>query len=228
MNVCIFKVTNPDNAETSLARRTKADAQATRDKLLDAAESLFQTQGVSRTSLSQIAAAAGATRGAIYWHFEDKADLFNAMMHRVTLPLEEGLACTAAKAERDEGEPLLAMRAALMEALVKTAHDARTRRVFEVATHMVEYVDEMQAVRERHLQIRSDCLRMIESALGWAARRQGQRLSTPLPVAATGLHALVDGLIHNWLLTPSFDLVATGAGTIDGYLKGLGLSLPET
>ena len=65
-----------------MVRRTKEDALATRSSLLDAAELLFQAQGVSRTSLADIAREAGTTRGAIYWHFKDKADLFNAMMER--------------------------------------------------------------------------------------------------------------------------------------------------
>ena len=43
---------------------------------------------MSRTSLQDIARRAGATRGAVYWHFTDKADLFDAMIERVTLPLE--------------------------------------------------------------------------------------------------------------------------------------------
>ena len=74
-----------------MVRRTKAEAEQTRHKLLDAAEQLFLQRGVSRTSLNDIAQAAGTTRGAIYWHFKDKADLFNAMMQRVTLPMEEAL-----------------------------------------------------------------------------------------------------------------------------------------
>ena len=72
-----------------MARRTKAEAQATRNALIDAAERLFDSQGVSRTSLQDIAQAAGATRGAIYWHFKDKADLFNAMMERATAHLDD-------------------------------------------------------------------------------------------------------------------------------------------
>ena len=71
-----------------MARRTKEDADATRQALLDAAEAVFYAKGVGRASLAEIAQAAGATRGAIYWHFKDKVDLFNAMMDRVTLPLE--------------------------------------------------------------------------------------------------------------------------------------------
>ncbi|TXD80322.1 TetR family transcriptional regulator [Mitsuaria sp. TWR114] len=72
-----------------MARRTKQEAQETRARLLDAAEQLFHERGVSRTSLQDIAQAAGVTRGAVYWHFEDKVQLFNAMMERATMPLEE-------------------------------------------------------------------------------------------------------------------------------------------
>ena len=57
-----------------MVRRTKEDAVATRNSLLDAAERVFYDKGVSRASLGDIAQAAGATRGAIYWHFKDNAD----------------------------------------------------------------------------------------------------------------------------------------------------------
>ena len=45
-----------------MVRRTKADAQATRTALLDAAERLFQQRGVARTSLQDIAGAAGVAK----------------------------------------------------------------------------------------------------------------------------------------------------------------------
>src|SRR4051812_39982771 len=76
-----------------MARRTKQEALATRDSILDAAELLFQKQGVSRTTLQHIAAEAGVSRGAIYWHFDDKSALFNAMMERATMPLEKASRC---------------------------------------------------------------------------------------------------------------------------------------
>jgi TetR/AcrR family acrAB operon transcriptional repressor len=52
-----------------MARKTKEEAQETRNAILDAAELVFQEHGVSHTSLAEIAAAAGVTRGAVYWHF---------------------------------------------------------------------------------------------------------------------------------------------------------------
>jgi TetR/AcrR family transcriptional regulator, acrAB operon repressor len=205
-----------------MVRRTKADAQATRNSLLDAAEHLFQARGVSRTSLNDIAVAAGTTRGAIYWHFKDKADLFNAMMERVILPLEESLRCAAAQDARD---PIEGLRAAMLEALHKTATDAQTRRVLEVATHKVEYVDELMAVQQRHLRARNACFAAILQAMERSAEMRRRPPALPAPLAAAGLHALIDGLLQNWLLDPAaFDLVDTGRQTMDAYLRGLGLS----
>lgn len=207
-----------------MVRRTKADALATRDKLLDTAELLFGERGVSRTSLNDIAVAAGTTRGAIYWHFKDKAALFNAMMERVTLPLEEALNNAAQPpADGTPTAPLARMRAAFLNALHKTVHDAQTRRVFDIATHKVEYVEEMLDVRDRHLKARDDCVAMTRAGLLQAARLGEVKLPMPAITAAHGLHALIDGLIQNWLLAPeSFNLEAAGRQTFDAYIAGLG------
>ncbi len=204
-----------------MVRRSKADAQATRNSLLDAAEHLFQARGVSRTSLNDIAVAAGTTRGAIYWHFKDKADLFNAMMERVTLPMEDALQCAAAAHAQC---PVVELRLAMLEALRKTADDAQTRRVFDIATHKVEYVAELLAVKERHLQVRNECLARTRLAMQRAAQLSGRPLPVELDSAALGLHVMIDGLIQNWLLDPqAFDLVASGTQVFDTYLAGLGL-----
>ncbi|MES4992445.1 TetR/AcrR family transcriptional regulator [Phyllobacterium sp. 22229] len=56
-------------------KRTKSDAALTRAAILDAAELLFYREGVENSTLDQIAAQAGVTRGALYWHFRGKEDL---------------------------------------------------------------------------------------------------------------------------------------------------------
>lgn len=207
-----------------MARRTKQDAQATRALLLDAAEKLFQSKGVSRTSLNDIALAAGTTRGAIYWHFKDKSDLFNAMMERVTLPLER----TLTRADADTaGDPVLEIRSAMLEALRLIATDAQTRRVLNIATHQVEYTSELSAVQERRVQVHGECVARNREALrrAFAARQLVSPIS--LECAALGLQVLVEGLVQQWLLGPSaFDLMACGEATLDTYLAGLGLLAP--
>lgn len=206
-----------------MPRRTKEDALATRDGLLDAAELLFQTQGVSRTSLNDIARKAGTSRGAIYWHFRDKSDLFNAMLERVTLPMEDAFQNIG----DDPGDdPLERVRQSVFHALEMISGDARTRRVFEVLTQKVEYIEELQAVRSRHLASRAAFLGNVENGLKLASKRQQLALRIPFSEAARGLHAVADGLIQNWLLdSAAFDLVATSRLVIDTYLAGLGFSL---
>jgi TetR/AcrR family acrAB operon transcriptional repressor len=205
-----------------MVRRTKEDAQLTRSQLLDAAEQLFHAQGVSRTSLQEIAVAAGTTRGAIYWHFKDKADLFNAMMERVTLPMEESIQNLGKDPDRDA---ISELRESIQRALRLVTDDLQVRRVFEIATHQVEYVDELRAVKERHLTSRNDCLKKIENGLNRAASQQGLTMALPAGIAVHGLHAVVDGLIQNWLLdATAFDLVDVGVRTVDIYLRGLGFA----
>jgi TetR/AcrR family acrAB operon transcriptional repressor len=212
--------------ETRVARRTKEEALETRHRLLDAAEVLFQAQGVSQTSLQQIAQQAGATRGAIYWHFKDKADLFNAMMERVTLPLEAAVQAATADADAD-ADPMDEVERVMVEALRLMTTDPQIRRVFEVATHKVEYTHDMESVQQRHLAARNACVADFENAMSHGARRAGFRLPIPAAVAAQGLHALVSGLIQNWLLDPeAFDLVTTGRRSFRVYLAGLGFARP--
>jgi TetR/AcrR family acrAB operon transcriptional repressor len=204
-----------------VARRTKEEALATRNRLLDAAELLFQAQGVSQTTLQQIAQQAGATRGAIYWHFKDKADLFNAMMERVILPLE----APPKAAALSHDDPLAEIEEGMVHALTLMTTDPQVRRVFDVATHKVEYTHDMASVQQRHLDARTACVVDFEKALRLAARRARIKLPVPGSVAAQGLHALISGLIQNWLLDPAaFDLVPTGRRTFRVYLAGLGFT----
>ena len=207
-----------------MARRTKADADATRNSLLDAAEHVFYEKGVARASLNEIAQAAGATRGAIYWHFKDKVDLFNAMMDRVTLPLEQ--ACNAGEAACAAQAPLQRLRALIDHLLGSIESDEHTRRVFEIAMYRIEYVSELSSVRERHRDSQARFHALLARDLEAAAREDGLALPLPVPAAATGLWALFDGLLQTWVLNGApFALRATGRRVVDVYLRGLGFAL---
>lgn len=81
----------------TLARRTAAEAEATRQRILRAAHQLFAAHGFAATSTNAVVAEAGVTRGALYHHFADKAALFRA----VFLELE-------AQLDREAGEAALA------------------------------------------------------------------------------------------------------------------------
>jgi TetR/AcrR family acrAB operon transcriptional repressor len=202
-----------------MARRTKEEAQETRTRILDAAEQVFHDKGVAHASLEDIAGAAEVTRGAIYWHFKDKGELFDAMMNRVVLPAEEMLEQAGSRGEAD---PLDVLRRAAIEVLVRTTKDARMQRVFEIAYHKCEYVGDATGVRVRHIASQEDCLRAIEKGFATCVKAGRLPKSVNPRVAAIGAMSLVSGLTANWVLDPgSFALGKHAEAIIDTYFRGL-------
>ncbi len=88
-----------------MSRKTAEDALQTKKDILDAAYRLFGRDGYEHTSLSNIAAEAGVTRGAIYWHFQNKGDLLIELLQNIdeasklSSLLEKGM-------DEDEPDPL--------------------------------------------------------------------------------------------------------------------------
>jgi TetR/AcrR family acrAB operon transcriptional repressor len=202
-----------------MARRTKEEAAATRDSILDAAEKLFVEQGVSRTTLQHIASAAGVTRGAIYWHFDDKSALFNAMMERATLPLEAELQVLD---ESESGDPLSNLREYMLAVLRRTVEDPIARRVFEIATLKVEFVDELDAVRVRRKHNLAQWMARAERRIKLAAEQGLIAKNIDAATVALAMWTMIDGMIRNWMFAPqSFDLLELGKCVIDPYMESL-------
>lgn len=174
-------------------RRTKQDAQATREQLLEAAERLFLERGLARTSLQDIAQAAGVTRGAFYWHFTDKVALVQALIDRVDLPLEE------ASREAETllaGAPLERLRLMARAPFELITRDPRARRVFTILLHRGEFVGELAPLARRHDEAMDDCIGRMRRCFE-AAEAAGQLApGIGSAVAATALLALVDGLLR--------------------------------
>lgn len=83
-------------------RRTKEDALQTRQHLLQAAKELFHEKGYARTTLSEIAQQAGLTRGAAYWHFKSKDELYILVVEQalddMTASKKQALTCPGCSA----------------------------------------------------------------------------------------------------------------------------------
>lgn len=202
-----------------MARRTKEEAQATREHLLDCAEQVFLQRGVSHTSLQDVADAAGVTRGAIYWHFGDKPALFDAMTARVELPLEQVLACIQRDSERD---PLVLLRRLALQPLELLARDPRARRVFTILFYRVEFVGEMAPIMRRHEQALAQWLQLCSDLFTRARDAGALRGAVEPRQAATALLALVNGLLG--MAAFDADPVPTeqaAPAAIDALLAGL-------
>jgi TetR/AcrR family acrAB operon transcriptional repressor len=187
-----------------MARSTKQEALETRCRILDSAEAVFHENGVTRTSLADIALAAKVTRGAIYWHFKNKADLFNAMCERVRLPMEAMVEQNDADNDHDALEKL---RHGCLFAIGQIVHNPQTRKVFDIMFHKCEFVASADPIWRRQQLTFRNGTRNIERLLQSACKAGQLPENLDVQLAAINLHALVYGLINNWLFAPgSFDL----------------------
>lgn len=89
-------------------RRTAAEAEETRARILACATEAFARDGVAGVALEDVVAAAGVTRGALYHHFSDKRALFAAVTRELVSALEQAVSRAATQDDADE-----ALRAAL-------------------------------------------------------------------------------------------------------------------
>ncbi|TMM35069.1 TetR family transcriptional regulator, partial [Colwellia ponticola] len=106
-----------------MVRRTKENAQETRRQILEAAEKAFYEKGLARTTLERIATLAGVTRGAIYWHFSNKADLVQAMLNTLHEPLAE---VTKTSESKDEMDPMGCLRRLLIHLFHQVGTNPKT------------------------------------------------------------------------------------------------------
>ena len=201
-----------------MPRRTKEDALKTRERLLDAAEEVFLTQGLASASLKDIADAAGVTRGAVYWHFRNKLDLFAAMADRQPLPLED-MEQAAAGAPAD---PLARLRELLVPLIAEVAVDSHRRRVYEIILHKVELTEANEPLSSRH---RRNILAFSDSARRvFTAARDAGHLPSDLDIehAVLNLDVQMTGLMYLWpLLSEAFEYEREAVKVIDAYFDAL-------
>jgi TetR/AcrR family acrAB operon transcriptional repressor len=205
-----------------MVRRTKEEAQETRSQILEAAEKAFFERGVARTTLADIATLAGVTRGAIYWHFSNKADLVQAMLDTLQEPLDE---MAKASESEDELDPLGCMRKLLIHLFHQVALDPKTRRINEILFHKCEFTDEMCDLRQQRREVSLGCNSRIALALSNAVNRGQLPENLDAARAAIVIHAYIDGTLYQWLLAPdSFELHTEAERLVDTGLDMLRLS----
>ena len=122
-------------------------AEQTREAILDAAEGVFYEHGVAGASLEEVARLAGVTRGAVYWHFNNKLQIFVAIGQRCILPQDQALR----DLERSEpADPLQGLEDCIASVFQAFGRDDRVRIRLTVQMLRCDYVGEMAPALEDH------------------------------------------------------------------------------
>lgn len=180
-----------------MVRKTKEDAELTRQGIIDAARAVFLARGVSRSTLEHIATEADVTRGAVYWHFKNKTEIFHAIRDQVFLPLIDRMDDTLATESKDD--PLTQIENSLCETIKELSENTQMQQTYEIMMIKCEYVDEFATVLQ---QILTNCSSITEKIQLAYERAQAQDLlvGAHSPRAlALDTHLFFSGLLHMWV-----------------------------
>ena len=170
-----------------MARQTKLEAQLTRARIVEAALAAFAGRGVRATTLEDVAACAGVTRGAVYWHFADKPALVSEVIAGLEWPLDIG---ADIESYREHPQPLGLLRLQMWRQLERCVGATRQwQQVQLVLGHGVR--SELGAASLARLE---QTMARTVQRLGRVmtiAHRRGQLRAGLAPMAvARGLHAV--------------------------------------
>jgi len=183
-----------------IMRRTKEEAEQTRNAILEAAVDVFTEQGVARATLEQIAKAANVTRGAVYWHFKNKADIFMALHDELHKPfihdVVDGL-------ENTNDKPLESLKQLCCELVIRVEDDLYLRRVLSLFLLTCDYTSILQICQEKILQAREEKSKTL--AKFFEKAQQNGTLAKELdPHTLTlALSCFFRGIVHEYLENPS-------------------------
>lgn len=180
-----------------MVRKTKENAELTRQRLIQAAREVFLTRGVSRTTMEHIAVQAGVTRGAIYWHFNNKIALFQAMREQVFLPLIDRMDDTLLVERSDD--PLACIENFLCGTIQVLTDSIETRQIYEIMMIKCEYVDEFATVLQQILSNCSGIEEKLKLVYERAKTREQLHASHDPSQLATDTHLFFIGLLHMWV-----------------------------
>jgi TetR/AcrR family acrAB operon transcriptional repressor len=201
-----------------MPRRTKEEAEQTRRDLLDAALLVFGKAGYSAARLSDVAAEAKVTRGAIYHHFKNKAELFRALVSEKGAGANAAFQALAAAG----GTPRELLERQLTGMIEYVETDDEYRATIELAATKTEMTDELKDYARDVRRSRRMLASYFESLLREGIKLGEFREDLEVEDAAVMLVGLMNGLGLIWIQdSRAFSLAERARSIVNTVLTGL-------
>lgn len=181
-----------------MARKTKEDALQTRQNILMAALDIFYQKGLSKSSLNDIADAAGVTRGAIYWHFKNKNDIFIALHEEIHIEF-------MGKFDAPNIEnipPLQHLEELSISILEDIDRSEMHKKFFTVFFFKCDYSGELAELLDVQTQQRKESFQTILGFVLKAVKRGDLPADTDSAMLVNALFCYVSGMLNEHLRQP--------------------------
>jgi TetR/AcrR family transcriptional regulator, acrAB operon repressor len=202
----------------TIMRRTKEEAAITRQNILKAALELFSEKGYATTTLAEIAQSADVTRGAIYWHFKDKADLFNSLASEVSLRRE----VVIQQAIAHGGTFTQTFHRILTQLLRDVEEHPDVQAVMKLSLFQSAGLPELEESHALRLEANRAMINNMATFLQQGIESGAVRAEIDPHDAARTALALHQGLAMLWLYDPTaFSLAKRASALADLYIQGI-------
>ena len=185
-------------------RKTKEDALKTRENILNAATDLFSTKGVEATSLLEIANHADVTRGAIYWHFKNKCEIFEALHERMH---QNFIQIVMEDLETDHPQPLKQMEAVCSRLLTSLDDDILKRQALTLFLMKCNYIGEFSDFVAKQKQCKTQAMMLLKQYLERAQKKGLLPADSDIDILMTSINCYLKGVLIIYLSDPDdFDI----------------------
>lgn len=182
-----------------MVRRTKEEAQKTRDEILTAASKVFCDNGFANSSLEDIAGEANVTRGAIYWHFKNKNDIFEALHDQLRCPLVELL---LRELEEDHPDPISQLQENCTKLLIELSEDAHQRRILTLFMKKSDYHGDLECCKISHAEKKAEHLNALKAYFEMAKSNSAHLKEFDSEALAQSISCFMKGVIMDFLENP--------------------------
>lgn len=201
-----------------IMRKTKEEAQITRENLLTAGLKVFGQRGYSATRLEDIAIEANVTRGAIYHHFGGKDELFMTLVKERSTDVNQ----LAAEILSAGGTPRETVRRLLVSLFEYAEQNDEYRAMLELSINKVEINDGLKEFANATIQGRRDLARIFEDLVRKGIQAGEFRAEISPEDAAITIVGFMNGIGLIWVQDPdSFSIGRRAQSLVDLFLAGL-------
>lgn len=185
-------------------RKTKAESAQTREALLNAALTVFYERGVSQASLQEIASQAGMTRGALYWHFRNKEDLFDALFQHFFNQLTQSMALEIAAQSPDIWNKFTQSALHDFEQLADNEDYFKFLYILHLNCEHTKQNEKVVALLRKYQEMWHT---LLQQTFAVCVQQGILPANLNLQAAVLYFQSLVMGLTESWLINPSrFDI----------------------
>ena len=173
-----------------MPRRTKQEAEETRENILNAALDVIYKKGYARTTFVDIANQIKLTKGAVYWHFKNKPAMFLALGRQMEDRIENTLHSVF-----DKIHTLNDLKQILLQIILLISEDEQLRKYYRIVFYRMEWTDELLSMKHFFDQQDEDMVQWSKDILYQAQLKKEIPENKNIDHLSRALSALVGGLL---------------------------------